>query len=962
MPKRNFARCYLPWLAVAAMLLVYLFTLTRTITVSSAWPLARAMGVDWRPVYTAPLNYLVTEVVGLLPSGIQLLGLNFIAALCAALSLGLLARCVAILPHDRTQMQRDRSADETSFLNLRLAWVPVVIAVLICGLQRTFWENAIVGTGEALDLLLFAYCVRCLLEFRVEGQNSWLYKLALVYGLGLTNNYALVAFFPALLVALVWMKGWKFFRFDFLVKMFLLGLAGLSLYLLLPLVQSQSDINSVSFWTALKTNLVAQKNMVIGFRRVGLLPAIYALVPLLILAIRWSSSFGDQSPMGSAFANGAAIILHAGLLAFCIYVAFDPPISPREVAAQARESIPVLFVFLPCYFLGALAAGYFSGFLLLLAGGKARRSSRQEMVPSVFKHALTVLVCGGAIYAVGRLYQQNHGHIRALTSRAFHNYSEALMKSLPEKPSVLMSDDALRLHAVRAQLGASAASKHILIDTGALPDPAYQRFLRQRYGDRLPKLRLKPGATHPTQLSLVQFVAELGRTHELVYLHPSFGYYFETFYAEPSKLVYLLKPYAPDMTDPPVVTGELMVQQAAFWNALATGPFQELKSDLARLPSDSRKQQDSDPSFVGSYYSRALNHWGFDLQRAGRFEEAAPVFEQAIALNPENVAALINREMNSSWRKDRTRLVKLSKETEEKLGHYRAGLTYILGVCGPIDEASFALEVANMFANGNLFRQAGQLLRRSLYYSPDEVYFQAALANLEVLSLQPDRALALLQAVRSRPQLQTNAPAVQVEVARVESLAHFAKGDFQQAEQVLTQSLSRFPAVDAAYDNLWRLYVGQAERLRHTNTADAAGIMTNALRVVDRQLRLQPKNAAAWFNHGNLCIFINDYEQAIQSFTTVLRLQKDHSAALLNRAIANLRSQKLEAAQKDYVAMLKLTTTSFQVYYGLGDIAYQQKNWKEARSRYEQYLRYAGSADAQERELVRQRLDELKKK
>lgn len=963
-PKSNFTRCYLPWLSAAAMLLLYVVTLAKTVTVTSVVPLARAMGTDWHPTFTAPLSYLVTKIIGLLPVGAQLLATNFVGALCAALSLGLLARCVSLLPQDRTQMQRDRLTGEHSFLSVRLAWVPVVFAVLVAGLQRTFWENAIVGTGEALDLLLFAYCVRCLLEYRVEEKNAWLYRLAVVYGLGITNNFAMIAFFPALIVALVWVKGWKFFRLDFLTRMFLLGLAGLSLYLLLPVIQSQSEVAPTSFWVGLKMNLVTQKSMVLNFRSVGLLPGLYALIPLLILAIRWSSSFGDQSPIGGVFANGAAVILQAGLLAFCLYMAFDPPIGPRQVAANARENLGASFVFLPCYFLGALAVGYFSGFLLLLGGGTSgeRRSRRRGELPAAVRLALTVVVCAGAAFVAGRLFIQNHAHIRALASRTLHNYAGALAESLPAKPCVVLSDDPIRLYAVAARVGANAG-KHIFIDTTALPEPAYRRYLRQRYGNSIANVALAPGQLHPTQRALAEFLAAMRSKYELVYLHPSFGYYFETFYPEASRLVYLLKPYTVEMTDPPVPTEAKIAEQSAFWAGMNSGALQVLKSDLAQLGPDARKQQDSDPSFIGSYYSRALNHWGVELQRAGKFDEAARFFDQSVQLNPDNVAAMINSEMNASWRKDRTRLVRLSKNAEEKLATYRAGLMYVLGTCGPVDEPSFCMEFANLFVNGNLFRQAGQMVRRALHYSPGDIINHAALANLEVLTGQPDRALRITDGIRRTMPLQTNAPVVQVEVDRIESTAHFLKEDMTSAERIAKESLRRFPDVDAAYDNLWRLYVTQAERVRATNSLGAATLMTNALRVVDGQVARFPKNPAAWFNHGNLCIYVNDYDRAVQSYSEVLRLKKDHGAALLNRAVANLRNQKLEAAKRDYLdALNNFTTTSFQVYYGLGEIAWQQQKWAEARDRYESYLRYSASAPAGEREEVRKRLAELKKK
>src|ERR1051325_2361384 len=305
-PPRSFVRAILPWLTAAVMLVFFLITLNRVVNIQSVWPLARINGIEWRPVYVAPLTWLVTLPLKVLPSGARLIGLNFMAALCAGLSLAFLARAVSILPHDRTQLQRLRATDDNAFLNVRFAWVPVLFAVMVCAFQRSFWEHAIVGTGEMLDLLLFAYCVRCLLEYRLEERNSWLYKLAAVYGLGIANNFAMIVFVPALLVALVWVKGLRFFRFDFLSRMFLFGLAGLSLYLLLPIVQSQSDIVPASFWQVLKANLTFQKHLIFDYRKVAFLPAIYALVPILLLGARWPNTFGGESPLGSLFANAGA--------------------------------------------------------------------------------------------------------------------------------------------------------------------------------------------------------------------------------------------------------------------------------------------------------------------------------------------------------------------------------------------------------------------------------------------------------------------------------------------------------------------------------------------------------------------------------------------------------------------------------------------------------------------------------
>lgn len=950
--SRSFVRNVLPWLVAGAMLLVYLATLDTHLTPTSLVPLTRATGQDWRPVYIAPLTWLVSLPVRGLSVGAQLIGLNLLGAICAALSLALLARAVAILPHDRTQLQRDRATDANAFLSLRLAWVPVLFAVLVCGLQRSFWEQAVINTGETLDLLIFAYCVRALLEYRLQENIRWLYKLAFVFGLGVTNNFAMIAFFPALMVALAWIKGLRFFNLNFLARMFLLGLAGLSLYLLLPLVQSHEG---VTFWQALKTNLVWQKQFIMGFPRwrAGWI-GIYALLPLLFVGLRWSSSFGDSSPIGSVYATAAAQILHAGLLGFCLYIAFDPPSGPREFGLG--------LVYLPCYFLAALSIGYFTGFLLLVFSPGPSGTARRTTYPAAIGLAVTALVCGGALFVSARLLVQNYPEIRLHTSPALHAYANALVNSLPEKASAILSDDPVRLQAVSLRLGSEGQARHLLLDTAALTEPAYHRFLQSRYGVRWPKVTLEPGNAKFTSGQVVQLLSDLSQKFELTYLHPSFGYFFETFYAEPYNMVYILKPYAPNATEAPLLEAAAITRQNNAWNALSSGPLKELKSTLAALPTDPKKRYQFSPVFVAAYYARALNSWGVDLQRAGRFDAAAPFFNEALLLNPDNVAALINREANAVWRKDHKRLAAFSKEAEEKLKLY-PGVNALLGACGPVDQPDFSLEMASTFLQAAQFRQAAQLVNRALAYAPEDLTFQTAMANVEMQSGQADRALARLATLR--PKVQSAEPALQIEIARIESGAYYyMKNDFATARTVLEKIKNRFPEEEGGYNALIQLHLVQAEKLRTaTNPAAASLEMTNALRVVQSQIRMQPKSGSAYFNQGNLHFYLGDYDRSIASFTQVLELQKDNSAALLNRAMAKLQSKKLNDAKSDYTELLRrFTTTNHRVYYGLGEIAYQQQDWREARDRYEQYLRYAATAPAAERELVRKRLEEVKKK
>ena len=144
---------------------------------------------------------------------------------CAALTLALLARSVMLLPHDRTRDQRERERSESSLLTIPLAWLPPVMAAVICGLQLTFWEHGTNGTGAMLDLLMLAYVIRCLLEYRLEERESWLTRAAFVFGLGMTNSFGMIGYLPLFVAAVIWLRGLSFFNLQFLGRMTLCGLA-----------------------------------------------------------------------------------------------------------------------------------------------------------------------------------------------------------------------------------------------------------------------------------------------------------------------------------------------------------------------------------------------------------------------------------------------------------------------------------------------------------------------------------------------------------------------------------------------------------------------------------------------------------------------------------------------------------------------------------------------------------------
>jgi tetratricopeptide (TPR) repeat protein len=137
------------------------------------------------------------------------------------------------------------------------------------------------------------------------------------------------------------------------------------------------------------------------------------------------------------------------------------------------------------------------------------------------------------------------------------------------------------------------------------------------------------------------------------------------------------------------------------------------------------------------------------------------------------------------------------------------------------------------------------------------------------------------------------------------------------------------------------------------------GCYSNALTAVEQQLAIAPTNMTALINKGYVCMQVGAFEQAIPPLTKVLAMDTNNYSALLNRAIAFLRSDKLDAAQRDYGVLQKAFPTAFQIYYGLGEIAWLKKDTNAAIRNYQIYQANAPTNTA-EAKLVSARLEELK--
>ncbi len=975
-PRNNFTPRILPWLLAAGVFAVYCLTLNHWVSLYNCQAVAKISGWTWQPEIYNPLFYVVTCPFRWLPAAQIPVALNLFSAVCATLTLGLLARSVAILPQDRTDAQREREHSAFSFLTSGSAWLPPVFAVLVCGFQMTFWEQATNGTPEMFELLLFAVVIWLLLEYRLDERGGRLLLAATVFGAGMAENWAMIGFLPFFIVAIIWIRRWRFFNLRFLSRMFLCGLVGALFFLLLPALAVISHKMPITFWQALKLNLEAELGMVKLFfvqpevRKAVLLLSSASLLPVLVIAVRWKSSFGDNSKIGLALTSFMFHAIHAILLFVCVWVAFDPPFSPRnlDILRQIHFSPP----FLTFYYLGALSVGYFTGYFLLICGKPViertrdrsqERSRRQRMNPAM---ALDRMMFAGVwlfvTFAATGLIYKNVPQIRTANDDTLKTYGGLVAENLSPAGGICLSDDLQRIFLVESALVREGRARDFLmVDTASLAVPAYHSYLHKtspaKWPDTISAFEQTNGIS---PLHLIGLLATLAKTNELYYLHPSYGYYFEQFCMEPHGLVYKLITLPDNTLLPPLPDKSLVAANETFWShaeKLALDPVIQ-----AVTPPDSNTTpgigdrllkrfhitRDLNPNAVtaGIFYSHSLNFWGVQVQRANELPAAAAHFAAAQKLNPDNIVAQVNLDFNRSLQAGKTVPVDLAKATSDKFGKYRSW-NAVLTENGPFDEPSFTFESGVFLMKGGLSRQAVAPFERVHQLLPDNLAVRFWLAQCYLAARLPDRALGALREPLEQPEKFSLAGTDSSQLNILAAAAYFQKNNNVRGIQLVETELSRQPTNESLSVTAVQVYLKR-------------GLYTNALAIIDRKLIVAPDDPMWLFGKGFASIQIKKYDEAIPALTHLLTLQPTNNDALFNRAVAYLQSDQLDAARTDYESLYQSFTNSYQVAYGLGEIAWRKHETNEAIKNYEIYLANANTNSAEAANIM-DRLKALKR-
>jgi len=249
------------------------------------------------------------------------------------------------------------------------------------------------------------------------------------------------------------------------------------------------------------------------------------------------------------------------------------------------------------------------------------------------------------------------------------------------------------------------------------------------------------------------------------------------------------------------------------------------------------------------------------------------------------------------------------------------------------------------------YRQAAEQFSRVKALAPERLPSRVWLGQLHLLFNQPDDTLKLVQEIRARSDALGLNATNQTDVVALEASAYLVKKEVADAEKVFQTALAKAPGDEALLSTATQVYM-------------RAGLYTNALATIEQRLQLNPTNVNALVNKGFTCLQLKDYDRAIEPLSRVIEMGTNETGqvqvqqmALLNRAIAYLLSDKLDAAQQDYETLQKALPTAPQIFYGLGEVAYRKKDTNAAVRNYELFLSNAPT-NTPEYEQISQRVKE----
>jgi tetratricopeptide (TPR) repeat protein len=243
------------------------------------------------------------------------------------------------------------------------------------------------------------------------------------------------------------------------------------------------------------------------------------------------------------------------------------------------------------------------------------------------------------------------------------------------------------------------------------------------------------------------------------------------------------------------------------------------------------------------------------------------------------------------------------------------------------------LETGAMFSQGSQFRQAAEEYKRVVDFYPNDLFPRVQLAEVVLSKGAARQGLEIINEIHRRGDefgLNTNGF---IQVLRVELAAHLMNTDPEGAERVVKAALEKHSGQQDLLSMASHVYL-------------TLGYSSNALSMLDEQLKLRPDDRGALVNLGLAWIRLTNYAKAIPPLTRVVEMGTNSSPesldvyyrALYNRAVAHEKNDQLELAQKDFEQIQKALPKQAMIAYNLAEVGDRKKDTNYAIQNYERFL------------------------
>ena len=921
------------WVFLIA-LLVYTVTLSGDVTMQSLPLTAKVAGWDWQPLASHPVLWVLTLPCKVLPAGCVPVVLNFMSAVFAALCLGLLAHIMQLLPWSFPFRPSGREKTITTIATL--------LAVVMCGFEFNFWLHATAATGETLDLLLLAAAVWCVLEYRFRNDKRrdranqrWLNAAAIIWGVGMAENWAMIIDFPVFVGLLIWACRLDFFNKRLVRRLGLLVLAGFSVYALVPMINGLSPFSPWSFVEAWRNTLHTTHQTLSliysGFWQVhpelaGFV-VIYLSLPLLLPLIRLRSEEAFSTVGVERLQLWFYYVACSTLVMVCLWLEFDPTVSPRQIILhQFNWSLPLLSF----DFFTALSAGFLGGNLVMSMYVKEAEVS-PEIHPNWFKVltfvnrirrvAFPVAVSLFTLFTVA-LAVRNFPAILRFNSEKLTSFADLAVQSLPPGGGVILGDNAEESILLKDCLARHGHLPWVVIDVKSLYLPQYRNIVARQSPGFWPADLKGKKLSSAEMLNLMQYLAN---SNQVYCLQSGFNCFYEAFQLRPEKFIFkLVASPRPALQMAEIQTNELFwdaawrncleqvgkVSSAAVYtqktNTLAERWLASLK--LARVVS-------YQSVLVGNWSSATLNSWGVELQRAGLLHAAQIRFQQALALNPNNYAALVNRQCNHDLQVGMVFSLTNATVLAQELGS-PASLFNLVQNYGYIDDPSLCYLMGTTYQQYGLDARAIREYLRVRELAPGVPAPGLALIQIYSREQAYDKVIELASQMRQHIDKLSVAASLNIQLSLEEARSWLALGNVAAAQKLLQPLYAAPPADRSLASQIFQVAV-------------SAGDLKQALKLVDSQIAANPGDMNLQINRAAALIQLGSIPDALAAMDQVLAVT-NAPLARLNRGIANLRAGNDSAAEADFLQILPLKVEPFWVNYHLGVILSKRGDTNQA--------------------------------